>query len=79
MGPEATVSFYSRVIQKTRVEKDQDHFRVIIDSNSKIPDRTEAILNGGPSPLEDMLASLKVLEQAQVKGLPFLVLRPTTT
>jgi aspartate racemase len=67
MGPEATVAFYSRMIQKTRVEKDQDHFRVIIDSNSKIPDRTAAILNNGPSPLSEMLASIKVLEQANVK------------
>lgn len=67
MGPEATVGFYSRVIQKTSVQKDQDHFRVIIDSNAKIPDRTEAILKDGPCPLNAMLDSLKLLEQAGAK------------
>lgn len=54
MGPEATINFYKTIIDKTEVKRDQDHFRVIIDSNPKIPDRTEAILNGGVSPLGEI-------------------------
>lgn len=62
MGPEATADLYYRIIKKTKVQKDQDHFRIIIDSNAKIPDRTKAILYGGESPVEEMVKSLKVME-----------------
>ncbi len=55
MGPEATADLFHRIIRATPVEKDQDHIRVIIDSNSKVPDRTPAILGTGESPLPQML------------------------
>ena len=51
MGPEATADLFYRIIRATPVEKDQDHIHVIIDSNSKVPDRTPAILGTGPSPV----------------------------
>jgi aspartate racemase len=51
MGPEATADLYMRIIRATKVQRDQDHRRVIIDSNAKIPDRTAAIRGEGPSPL----------------------------
>lgn len=72
MGPEATVDFYSRIIKLTTVNKDQDHFRVIIDSNSKIPDRTSAILYNGPSPLSELINTAKNLEKlhVEVAGIP---------
>lgn len=47
MGPKATVDLYTKIIEATEIEKEQDHFRVIIDSNPKIPDRTEGILGIG--------------------------------
>lgn len=55
MGPEATASFLRKLIEQTPVTKDQDHFRIIVDNNPKIPDRTRAILHGGPSPLTEMI------------------------
>ncbi|WP_423190443.1 aspartate/glutamate racemase family protein [Alkalibacterium sp. f15] len=64
MGPEATASFYMKVIKETQVEKDQDHFRTIIDSNPKIPDRTQAILYGGPSPVSEMINTAANLQLA---------------
>ncbi|WP_368645582.1 aspartate/glutamate racemase family protein [Alkalibacterium putridalgicola] len=64
MGPEATASFFYKVIKETHVSKDQDHFRTIIDSNPKIPDRTAAILNNGPSPVEEMVMTAKNLQAA---------------
>lgn len=72
MGPEATVSFYTRIIKQTEVSKDQDHFRVIIDSNSKIPDRTANILGKGPSPLPALIDTAKNLEKlgVEVAGIP---------
>jgi aspartate racemase len=39
MGPEATVELFRRIVARTPARRDQDHLRVIIDSNSKIPDR----------------------------------------
>ena len=64
MGPEATADLFYRIIRATPVKRDQDHFHVIIDSNSKIPDRTPAILGTGPSPLPIMVETGKRLEAA---------------
>jgi aspartate racemase len=71
MGPEATADLFHRIIRATPVEKDQDHFRVIIDSNSKILDRTPAILSTGPSPLPMMLDAGRNLVNA---GVDFIVM-----
>ena len=71
MGPEATADLYMRIIRETPVKKDQDHFRVIIDSNSKIPDRTPAILGTGDNPLPVMLETGKTLQKA---GADFLII-----
>jgi aspartate racemase len=71
MGPEATADLYLRLIKLTPAEKDQDHIRVIIYSNSKIPDRTNAILGTGPSPLPEMITTGKMLEQS---GADFIVM-----
>lgn len=62
MGPEATVNCYLKIIKATKATKDQEHFRVIIDSNVKIPDRTEAILGIGESPVNAMVETAKNLE-----------------
>jgi len=72
MGPEATVSFYKRIIASTEVTCDQDHYRVIIDSNPKIPDRTSAILHGTTSPLPALIETAKNLEKlgVVVAGIP---------
>jgi len=72
MGPEATVSFYRRIIEQTKVSCDQDHYRVIIDSNPKIPDRTSAILKGTESPLNALIETAKNLEKldVEVAGIP---------
>ncbi len=64
MGPEATADLFYRIIRATPVKRDQDHLHVIIDSNSKIPDRTPAILGTGPSPLPLLVETGKRLEKA---------------
>lgn len=64
MGPEATLDLYRRIIRLVPARKDQDHPRVLIYSNPKIPDRTLAILGEGPSPLEALVESARVLERA---------------
>lgn len=64
MGPEATADLFTRIIRETPAKKDQDHLRVIIDNNPKIPDRTAAILGEGFSPLPEMVKTAKNLEKA---------------
>lgn len=71
MGPEATAGLYRMIISATPVKKDQDHYRVIIDSNSKIPDRTPAIVGKGESPLPMMLETGRNLEKA---GADFIIM-----
>ncbi|MCR1899302.1 amino acid racemase [Irregularibacter muris] len=66
MGPEATADLYMKIIKATKVKKDQDHFRVIIDSNAKIPDRTKAILGIGQSPVDALVETGKNLEKSDV-------------
>ena len=51
MGPEATLAFYQELIANTPAARDQDHLRVVIESNPKIPDRTAAIVGEGESPV----------------------------
>jgi len=64
MGPEATLDLYRHIINLTPASRDQDHFRVLIYSNPKIPDRTLAIAAGGESPLDALLESARLLESA---------------
>lgn len=71
MGPEATADLYLRIIKATPAKRDQDHPRVIIYSNSKVPDRTAAILGKGPSPMPELIRAGKRLEEA---GADFIVI-----
>ncbi|MBS4534498.1 amino acid racemase [Clostridium sp. D2Q-14] len=66
MGPEATSNLFMKIIKSTQAKTDQDHFRVIIDSNVKIPDRTEFILGSGKSPVQAMIETGKNLEKTNV-------------
>lgn len=71
MGPEATWDLFGRILRLHQVKKDSDHHHIIIDSNSKIPDRTQAILGNGISPVAEMIASGQRLQQA---GASFIVI-----
>lgn len=61
MGPLATADLFKKIVQMTDASCDNDHVRVYIDNNAKIPDRTTAILNGGADPVPAMLESVKKL------------------
>jgi aspartate racemase len=71
MGPEATLSLFENIIASTPATRDQEHLRVLIDSNPKIPDRTPAILGQGESPVRAMVESGRALERA---GADFIVI-----
>ncbi len=71
MGPEATVDLFYKIIKFTPAEKDQEHLRIIIDNNPKIPDRTAAILGKGEDPLPALQETAQNLEKA---GADFIVI-----
>lgn len=64
MGPGATLYCFAKIIENTPATKDQDHLRILIDCNPKVPDRTAAILQEGASPLPMLVQSALTLEQA---------------
>ncbi len=71
MGPLATVDFYAKLVRLTPARVDQDHPRVIIDSNPKIPDRTAAVRGRGPDPTPALVSTAQNLERA---GADFIVI-----
>ena len=75
MGPQATNTFYQRLIDRTQAEKDQEHLQVLIWSDAKIPDRTAGILAGAEEAekvYQALLAGAKLLEGAgcTVRAIP---------
>ncbi|WP_233838148.1 aspartate/glutamate racemase family protein [Paraburkholderia sp. ZP32-5] len=73
MGPQASADFLAKLVAATPVQREQDHLRVLLDSNPKVPDRNRAIAAGatgdngasatdGPGPV--LAAMARGLEQA---------------
>ena len=62
VGPLATVDFMEKVIRHTEATKDQDHIKMVVEHNPKIPDRTENLIGDGPDPTIPLLAAGKRLE-----------------
>ena len=58
MGPLATADLFRKITLLTDAACDNEHIRVYIDSNARIPDRTAAILSGGPDPVPEMASAL---------------------
>lgn len=64
MGPLAGADFLARLTLATPAARDQDQLRSVLWSDPTVPDRTQAALAGGPSPLPAILAGVRVLEAA---------------
>ena len=75
MGPEATIDLFSRIVQASHAQKDEDHLRIIIDNNPKMPSRQDAILNGTESPGPAMAETARNLERA---GADFIIIGANT-
>ncbi len=71
MGPGATADLFQKIIEETPAKSDQQHIPVVIVSDPRIPDRTEAILRGGPDPVPLMLKSASTCVRA---GADFLIM-----
>ncbi|GBG55406.1 aspartate racemase [Sporomusaceae bacterium FL31] len=57
MGSLATCDLFKKIINMTDAKSDQEHIHICIDCNTKIPDRTKAILGGGENPIPEMVRS----------------------
>ena len=71
MGPEATSDLFSKIIDYTPAQKDQENLKILVYNNPKIPDRTGAILGDGEDPLPALVESAQILENA---GADFVVI-----
>lgn len=76
LGPAATLDFFDRILKRTKASADQDHLRLIIDNNTKAPDRNAFMRGEGPSPVPALVASARGLETA---GAEFVVMACNTT
>ncbi len=71
MGPLATADLFGKIVERTDASCDNEHLHILIDNNTAIPDRTAAIVKGGPSPLPELIKSAHALERA---GADFLIM-----
>lgn len=75
MGPEATIDLFAKIVEETHAKSDEDHLRIIIDNNPKMPSRQDAILKGGESPVPAMVATAENLKNA---GADFIIIGANT-
>jgi aspartate racemase len=64
IGPEATIDLFKKIVKATPARIDQEHLRILIDCNPKIPDRVKAIFEQTESPAQALIATARNLERA---------------
>lgn len=64
MGPASTAYFYSQFIASTPATSDQEHIPIIIWGDGRVPDRTDALLGSGESPVPAMIRAARGLQRA---------------
>ena len=64
MGPAATLDFLTKLHTATPATRDEDHLRVITDSDPRVPGRNAALDGDGPSPGPALAAMARGLERA---------------
>lgn len=72
MGSYATVDLFKKILESTPTQTDQDHIHIIIDNNSKIPNRRKYIL--GESDLDPTPFLQATAQNLQSAGADFLIL-----
>ena len=71
MGPEATVDFMSQILQVTPASTDQDHLRMVVENNPRIPSRQAAMRGEGESPGPTIAA---IAARLETMGAEFIVM-----
>lgn len=62
LGPAATVDLFDKIVKATHAKTDQEHFKLVIEENPQIPDRTACLLAGGKDPTVSMYHAARRLE-----------------
>jgi len=62
MGSHAAVSLFHQLISRSPAKTDQEYMEILLHNNTRIPDRTEGILQRGDDPLPELARSIKMLE-----------------
>ncbi len=75
LGPEAAVDFFGKLVRATPAKSDQEHLRILIDNNPKVPNRNDAIAGRGPSPAPQLAEAARGLARA---GADFVVMACNT-
>ncbi|MBC9795255.1 aspartate/glutamate racemase family protein [Sinomicrobium weinanense] len=76
MGSRAGANFLQKVIDLCPARTDQEFVEIFMHSNPNVPDRTRAIVHGEACPLEEILRSVKVMNNNNVD---FIVLTCNTS
>ncbi len=63
LGPAATVDLFDKIVKATPAKNDQEHFKLVIEENPQIPDRTACLLNGGTDPTLSLYHAARTLEE----------------
>lgn len=64
MGPLATADFLHKLTLATPAGRDQEHIPLVLYGDCTTPDRTASVLGNGPSPLPQLLAGIRFLNDA---------------
>lgn len=64
MGPAATADFLAKLAARTPADRDQEHLASIVYSDPSTPDRSNAILADGETPLPAMFRGIAFLDEA---------------
>ena len=75
LGPEATLDFFAKVLVHSKARSDQEHIRLVIGNNPKVPNRNDAIAGRGPSSGPALAETAQSLERA---GVDFMVMACNT-
>ncbi len=69
MGPLATADFLRQLVENTPAAVDQEHIPVLLYGDCTTPDRTANLVAGGPSPLPQLLAGIKFLNDGGAQAI----------
>ena len=73
MGPASTAELFLGIVRATPITREQDHLRIVVDNNPKVPDRTEVLRSGDTEPaIRELCATARNLERAgaELIGIP---------
>lgn len=67
MGTHAGLWLMQRIVQLCGPREDQDYPEIVLHNNSRIPDRTRAIVQGETSPLNELVRTIELFNKGGVE------------